>query len=62
MFGSATTGLAAGGRGIWTTGRFDARKVIDSEDVLIELKAPNKPGVLRAGTDFTYVVMPVNLQ
>jgi hypothetical protein len=25
------------------------------------LKAPNKPGVIKVGTDFTYVVMPVNL-
>ena len=40
----------------------DALKVIDSESVLIELKAPNKPGVLRTGNEFTYVVMPVNLQ
>jgi DNA polymerase-3 subunit beta len=39
----------------------DALKVIDRGDVIIELKAPNKPGVLRTGTDFTYVVMPVNL-
>lgn len=40
----------------------DALKVIDGGDVIIELKAPNKPGVLRTGTEFTYVVMPVNLQ
>jgi DNA polymerase III subunit beta len=39
----------------------DALKVIDSDQVMIELKAPNKPGVLKAGNDFTYVVMPVNL-
>ena len=29
--------------------------------VLIELKAPNKPGVIKVDGDFTYVVMPVNL-
>ncbi len=40
----------------------DALKVIDSGDVIIELKASNKPGVLKLGNDFTYVVMPVNLQ
>lgn len=40
----------------------DALKVIDGKEVLIELKAPNKPGVLRTGNDFTYVIMPVNLQ
>ncbi len=39
----------------------DALKVIDTDQVMIELKAPNKPGVLKSGADFTYVVMPVNL-
>ena len=38
----------------------DALKVAGAETVTLEMKAPNKPGVLRAG-DFTYVVMPVNL-
>jgi DNA polymerase III sliding clamp (beta) subunit (PCNA family) len=37
-------------------------KVIDSEQVIIEMKAPNKPGVIKVGNDFTYVVMPVSLQ
>jgi len=40
----------------------DALKVVDGEKVIVELKAPNKPGVLRTGNDFTYVLMPVNLQ
>lgn len=40
----------------------DALKVVDSKDVVFELKASNKPGVIRIGNDFTYVVMPVNLQ
>jgi DNA polymerase-3 subunit beta len=40
----------------------DALKVVDQPDVLLELKAPNKPGLFRAGPGFTYVVMPVNLQ
>ena len=39
----------------------DALKVIDGGPVMIELKAPNKPGVLKVGQDFTYVVMPVSL-
>ncbi|MFO0872686.1 MAG: DNA polymerase III subunit beta [Phycisphaerales bacterium] len=39
----------------------DALKVIDGSSVQIELKAPNKPGVLRIGQEFTYVVMPVSL-
>ena len=40
----------------------DALKVIDDSQVMIELKAANKPGVIKTGTEFTYVVMPVNLQ
>ncbi len=40
----------------------DALKVVDGCEVIIELKAANKPGVLRTGNDFTYVLMPVNLQ
>ena len=40
----------------------DALKVVDQPDVLLELKAPNKPGLFKAGQGFTYVVMPVNLQ
>jgi DNA polymerase-3 subunit beta len=40
----------------------DALKVVDQPDVLLELKAPNKPGLFKAGPGFTYVVMPVNLQ
>src|SRR5207237_633629 len=39
----------------------DALKVIDANQVSIELKAPNKPGTLRVGNDFLYVVMPVSL-
>ena len=40
----------------------DALKVVDGSEVIVELKAPNKPGVIRTGNDFTYVLMPVNLQ
>lgn len=39
----------------------DALKMIDEPEVLIELKASNKPGLFKAGSDFVYVVMPVNL-
>lgn len=39
----------------------DALKVIDDPRVTMELKAPNRPGVIRSGSDFVYVVMPVNL-
>lgn len=39
----------------------DALKVINDPEVILELKAPNKPGVIKSGPDFVYVVMPVNL-
>lgn len=39
----------------------EALRVIDTPEIHIELKAPNKPGVMKVGSDFTYVVMPVNL-
>ncbi|MGD9689998.1 MAG: DNA polymerase III subunit beta [Phycisphaerales bacterium] len=39
----------------------DALKMVDEPEVMIELKAANKPGVMRAGNEFVYVVMPVNL-
>lgn len=40
----------------------DALKVMGDSSIVIELKAPNKPGLIRSGNDFLYVVMPVNLQ
>jgi DNA polymerase-3 subunit beta len=40
----------------------DALNVVDTDKVQIELKSPTKPGVLKTGNDFTYVIMPVNLQ
>jgi DNA polymerase-3 subunit beta len=40
----------------------DALKVIAEPEVIIELKSGNKPGLIKSGTDFVYVVMPVNLQ
>ena len=40
----------------------DALKVVDEEQVTLDLKAGNKPGVMRTGPNFLYVVMPVNLQ
>ncbi len=39
----------------------DALKVANSEHVTLEFKASNKPGVLKAGTDFVYIIMPVSL-
>lgn len=40
----------------------DVLKVVPDQDVIVELKASNKPGLIRSATnDFVYVVMPVNL-
>ncbi len=39
----------------------DALKVITEPEVILELKAPNRPGLFRSGSEFTYVVMPVSL-
>ncbi len=39
----------------------DVLKVVDADQISIELKAPNKPGTLRTGNDFLYVVMPISL-
>jgi len=39
----------------------DALKVIDDPQVILELKAQNKPGLIRSGSEFLYVVMPVSL-
>lgn len=40
----------------------DALKVVDGDEVVLELTAENRPGLLRGGAEFTYVIMPVNLQ
>lgn len=39
----------------------DALKVMDAPTFTLELKEGNRPGVLRVGQEFLYVVMPVNL-
>ncbi len=39
----------------------DALRVVGAPVVEFELKDANRPGVLRAGQEFVYVVMPVNL-
>ena len=39
----------------------DVLKVVESERVTLELKAPNRPGVIRSGADALYVVMPLSL-
>jgi DNA polymerase-3 subunit beta len=40
----------------------DALKVISEDEILMELKQSSKPGLIKSGNNFTYVVMPVNLQ
>ncbi len=39
----------------------DALKMVGSESVTLELSEANKPGLLKVGNDFLYVVMPVSL-
>ncbi|MFG0327856.1 MAG: DNA polymerase III subunit beta [Phycisphaerales bacterium JB037] len=39
----------------------EALKVIDDPQVIMELKSTNKPGVIKSGNEFLYVVMPVTL-
>jgi DNA polymerase-3 subunit beta len=39
----------------------DVLKVVDQSQIVFEMKAANKPGTLKAGQDFLYVVMPVSL-
>ncbi len=40
----------------------DALKVVNTDEISFEMLAPNRPGLLRAGQNFSYVIMPVNLQ
>jgi DNA polymerase-3 subunit beta len=39
----------------------EALRIIDTPTVTIELKDTNRPGIIRAGDSFLYVVMPVSL-
>jgi DNA polymerase III sliding clamp (beta) subunit (PCNA family) len=38
----------------------EALKVLEADTVRLELKDGSKPGVVREGNDFLYVLMPVN--
>src|SRR5579859_7283487 len=40
----------------------DALKVVDGDEISLEMTAPNRPGLLKGGPNFLYVIMPVNLQ
>jgi len=37
----------------------DALKVVQADQITLDLKAPNKPGVMRTGPDYLYVIMPM---
>jgi DNA polymerase-3 subunit beta len=39
----------------------DVLKALEPGNVLIELKESNRPGLVRSGADFLYVIMPVSL-
>ena len=39
----------------------DALKVCESDQVSVEMNAPNKPAIIRAGSEFLYVLMPVDI-
>ncbi len=39
----------------------DALRAAETDEVLMEMTSPNKPAVLKAGSDFLYVLMPVDL-
>jgi DNA polymerase-3 subunit beta len=40
----------------------EALRVVDTDEISLELTAANRPGLLRGGQNFLYVIMPVNLQ
>lgn len=39
----------------------DALRVVDSDEIVMEFTAPNRPGLLKSGQNFLYVIMPVSL-
>ena len=39
----------------------DALKVAGSDEITIELKKSEKPGLIRSGNNFIYIIMPVSL-
>lgn len=40
----------------------EALRVVDTDEVSLDLTAANRPGLLKGGPNFLYVIMPVNLQ
>jgi len=39
----------------------EALRVMDTDEISLEMSAPNKPAVIKSGSNFLYVVMPVEL-
>ncbi len=39
----------------------DVLKVLDTETVTLQMKSANKPGLIRDGSGYTHVIMPVNI-
>ncbi len=39
----------------------DALTVVEADEATMELNAPNKPALLRGGSEFLYVLMPVDV-
>jgi len=40
----------------------EALRVVDSDEVTLEMTTASRPGLLKGGPNFQYVIMPVNLQ
>jgi DNA polymerase-3 subunit beta len=40
----------------------EALRVVSTDEITLELTAANRPGLLKGGPNFLYVIMPVNLQ
>ena len=39
----------------------EALRAVDADSISFEMNASNKPALIRAGNDFLYVLMPVDL-
>jgi DNA polymerase-3 subunit beta len=39
----------------------DALRVIQTPEFALELGQPDRPGLIKSGTNFLYVLMPINL-
>jgi len=39
----------------------DVLRILDVEEFEFEIAEPDRPGLIKAGKEFTYVLMPINL-